>query len=193
MRTLRLSLLGTIILTLLASSSVAVVAQAEETTEGTTEDATVEATEAAAPVVVSGTLECLGELPEGEGGEDAATPQDEVVNLHRWEATDPRLSGEVTYTGRWQLYEEPPEDAGIGGATDAAIYEIVNEGGHWLCEASRTPAQRTPTDAHTLVFDGEGEYEGLTAYLHVDWSQVPYTFTGLILRGEAPPFAEPQG
>ena len=76
---------------------------------------------------------------------------------------------------------------------EAAVYEIVNEGGHWLCEASRAVAPGDAPGAHTLVFNGEGDYEGMTAYLDVDWSQAPFAFTGVILPGEAPPYAEPQG
>ncbi len=79
-------------------------------------------------------------------------------------------------------------------ASDAALYSIVNEGGSWLCEASRAAEQPiSDGDRHTLVFNGEGEYEGLTAYLTIDWSQAPYVFSGLILPGEEPPYAEPQG
>ena len=115
----------------------------------------------------------------------------DVVNVHRWQASDARLGGEATYTGQWQLYEPPAEDSGTGG--DAAVYEIVNEGGHWLCEASRALTPGDAPGAHTLVFNGEGDYEGMTAYLDVDWSQAPFAFTGVILPGEAPPYAEPQG
>ena len=185
MRSLHLSLSGTIILVLLMGASVGVAAQSEEPAEGT---------EAVAPVVVSGTLECLGEVPAEEvGEEEAAAVEDGVVNLHRWEATDPRLSGDVTYTGQWQLFEEPAEDTGSAADADASVYAIVNEGGRWLCEASRAVSPGDRTGEHTLLFSGEGEYEGMTAYLQVDWSQAPYAFSGLILPGEAPPYAEPQG
>jgi len=178
MRTLRLSLAGTIVLMLLGGSSLSVAAQTEDATESTD------------PVVVSGTLECLGEVPADQ---DPAAAEVGVVNLHRWEASDPRLGGEVNYAGQWQLYQEPSEDSGTSDQADAATYAIVNDGGRWLCEASRMVPPGDRAGAHTLVFSGEGEYEGLTAYLQVDWSQAPYAFSGLILPGEAPPYAEPQG
>lgn len=185
MRTLRLSLTGTAILMLLVAAGGSVAARSEEPAEGT---------EATSPVVVSGTLECLGEVSAEEvGEEDTTAAEDAVVNLHRWEASDPRLSGEVTYTGQWQLYEEPSEDSGSVADADPSVYAIVNEGGRWLCEASRAVAPGDRTGEHTLLFSGEGEYEGMTAYLQVDWSQAPYAFSGLILPGEAPPYAEPQG
>jgi hypothetical protein len=146
---------------------------------------TEEPTAAGAPIVVTGTLDCDA---------DAATDGLPVVSVHEWAASDPRLSGEATYSGRWQLYDEPQEESGDPAATDAALYSIVNEGGSWLCEASRAPEQPiSDGDRHTLVFNGEGEYEGLTAYLTIDWRQAPYVFSGLILPGEEPPYAEPQG
>ena len=172
MRTLRLSLVGAVVLALLGGLSAMVAARSEE------------ASEAEQAVVVSGTLECLDEPTDGESID---------VNVHAWQASDPRLSGDVTYTGSWRLYEPPAEEGDVAGTAGEAIYEIVNDGGDWLCEATRAPGPRSPTDTHTVVFTGEGGYEGLTAYLSIDWSQSPYTFSGLILPGEAPPYAEPGG
>jgi len=178
MRTLRLPLIGLVILTLLATMSIMATAQTEE--------------EAGSPVVVSGTLECLD---GSASGEDEATPIGQsVISVHAWQASDPRLTGEVTYSGQWQLYGEPSEDTGSVGAMDeVAVYKIVNEGGRWLCEEARAAEPRVGDGTHTLIFSGEEGYEGLTAYLHIDWSTTPYVFSGLILPGEAPPYAEPEG
>lgn len=183
MRTMRLTLTGMIALMLSVGMSVPVVAQ--------TEDAEV----LTSPVAVSGTLECLGEAPADQATDASASaaPAGTVVNVHEWVASDPRLSGEVAYTGTWHIYGEPSEDSGTPAAADRAVYEIVNDGGKWLCEASRVVAPGDRAGSHTLLFNGEGEYEGLTAYLQVDWSQAPYAFSGVILPGEAPPYAEPQG
>jgi hypothetical protein len=147
-----------------------------------------------APVVVSGTLECLGEAPGASpaAGESVA-PAEARVTLHEWVASDSRLSGEVSYNGTWHLYGEPQEDRGTDAARDQAVYAIVNEGGAWMCQASRLPDPTVPSEEHTLVFDGQGDYAGMTAYLHIDWSKAPYAFTGLILPGGEPPYAEPQG
>jgi len=180
MRTVRSLLIGALSLALLSSMSIVVLAQTEEPTEEP----------AVSPVVVSGTLECLDSSEASTDDPDAI--EGSVVTVHAWQASDARLAGEVSYTGRWQLYEEPSEDTGDVDVTgDSAVYEIVNEGGRWLCEAARTAAPRTADDTHTLVFSGEDGYEGLTAYLHVDWASTPYAFTGLILAGEAPPYAPP--
>ena len=176
MHTLRSITTGAVVLGLLATTSLAAVAQEED-----------EPQVSVAPVVVSGTLDCTDDTGEG----DEAIGQS-AMTVHAWQATDPRLSGEAAYEGHWQLYEPPAEAAdepdAAGGAT---IYEIVNDGGGWLCEASRTASPRTADLDHTLVFSGEGEYEGLTAYLHVDWSTTPFTFNGLIMEGEAPAWAPP--
>lgn len=146
------------------------------------------------PVVVSGTLDCdvdAAASPAADGSTDTSTAS--ILNLHEWTASDPRLSGDVSYSGHWQLYGVPQEDGGDPAASDPTVYSIVNEGGSWLCETSRTAEPPAAGGPHTLVFNGEGDYEGLTAYLEVDFSQAPYAFTGLILQGDEPPYAEPQG
>ena len=96
---------------------------------------------------MTGTLECLGDAPSTteSTSTEAETGGDGVVHLHRWAASDPRLSGEATYSGRWQLYDEPAEESGDPAASDAALYAIVNEGGSWLCEASRPRSRRIST------------------------------------------------
>jgi hypothetical protein len=148
----------------------------------------------AAPVVVSGTLECLSEAPGASPAAGAsAAPAEARVTLHEWVASDTRLSGDVSYNGTWHLYGEPQEDVGTDAARDQAVYAIVNEGGVWMCETSRLPDPTVPSEEHTLVFNGQGDYEGMTAYLHIDWSKAPYAFTGLILPGGEPPYAQPQG
>jgi hypothetical protein len=172
-------LIGMIVLVLIGGASVATAQETED------------ATPVSEPVVVSGTLECLSDVPAGEASAADPSLGTDVVNVHRWQASDARLGGEATYTGQWQLYEEPSEDSGAG--TGSTAYEIVNDGGQWLCEHSRVLTPGDATGSHTLVFHGQGEYEGMTAYLNVDWSQSPYAFTGLILPGEEPAYAEPQG
>lgn len=175
-------LVGTSILALLVGPNVATAQDAEDA-------------EQPPPIVVSGTLDCgTGGAADPSAAPDASgVPADAVATVHEWSASDPRLSGDAAYTGRWQLYEPPAEDA---AASASAVYEIVNEGGAWLCETSRpegTSSAPEPGEQHTLVFTGEGAYAGMTAYLHVDWSQAPYAFTGLIIEGDEPAYAEPQG
>lgn len=190
MRSVRPLIVGLLAGALLTASGVAAVAQSEEEQPAADAPATMDE-QLTTPVVVSGTLECLDSAAEADG----EAPSDQsVVTVHAWQASDERLTGEVTYGGRWEIYGEPSEDRGsVESSADDAFYEIVNEGGAWLCEAARGPEPRTGDTGHTLVFTGEGGYEGLTAYLHVDWSQTPYVFNGLILPGDEPPYAPPQG
>ena len=86
MRTLHLSLTGTLIL-MLGGTAMVVAAEPDQPVAG------------GEPVVVTGTLECLGEAPASSESTAAEAAGDGVVNLHRWVASDPRLEGEVSYTG----------------------------------------------------------------------------------------------
>lgn len=180
MPNLRWSLSGTLMLLLVAVPTV--MAADEPATMGSD------------PVVVSGTLDCDVDAAASPGTEGSTVESTaSILNLHEWTASDPRLTGEASYSGHWQLYAQPAEDTG-SGESDAAAYAIVNEGGSWLCTETRTSdPPRTDGDRHTVVFTGQGEYEGYTAYLQVDFSQAPYAFSGLILEGDEPPYAEPQG
>ena len=106
-----------------------------------------------------------------------------VVGLGRWDAPDERLSGDATYTGNW-LYDER-ERTSIRSAT----YELSNDGGSWLGEAT---ALATPSlDTDTVLFTGRGGYEGLTAYVLIDWSRPATEFTGVVFPAPMPETPEP--
>jgi hypothetical protein len=177
MRTLRLTLVGPVILTLLAGLGATVAAQ--------------EASGEMAPASVTGTLEFLEPTVEGEIGD-----ADEATHVHAWNASDPRLTGSATYAGAWQLYDPPSEDCGDPEAlAKPAIYEIVNEGGGWRCAGARAPVPGPDgaTNVHTLVLRGTGGYDGLSAYILVDWSASPYAFSALITPTHVPIDPVPQG
>jgi len=179
MRTLRLTLVGPVILALLAGLGSAVVAQTEE------------ASDEMSPAAATGTLEFAAPPAEGELGEggEVIMHEDETVHVHEWNATDPRLTGTATYTGAWHLYDPPTEDCGDPEAMDEPVlYEIVNDGGGWRCGGARAPVPGPDgaTNVHTLVFRGTGEYEGLSAYILVDWSTSPYTYGAVITPNDVP-------
>ena len=46
------------------------------------------------------------------------------------------------------------------------------------------------TDFGTVLFTGEGGYEGLSAYLLGDWTEEPVAVEGAVFPGEMPPFPE---
>jgi hypothetical protein len=184
MRTLRLTLVAPVILALLAGLGATVVAQ--------------ETSDEMVPASATGTLEFLEPTVEGEtgDGDEAFMHEAEATHVHAWNASDPRLTGNATYTGTWHLYDPPSEDCGDPEAQDKpALYEIVNDGGGWRCAGARAPVPGPDgaTNVHTLVFRGTGGYEGLSAYILVDWSASPYTFGALITPNDLPLVPVPQG
>ncbi len=48
------------------------------------------------------------------------------------------------------------------------------------------PGPDGASNVHTLVFRGAGGYEGLSAYVLIDWSTSPYTFSALITPNNVP-------
>lgn len=169
MRTLRALLVGPVILVLMLGLVPPVVAQTDDMQS---------------PATATGTLEFLEPMVEDEG-----TSLDEAVeHVHQWTSSDPRLSGTATYTGAWHLYDPPAEDCDDPEATAGAVYEIVNEGGSWLCAGVRAPipGPSGATNVHTIVLRGAGGYEGLSAYIIVDWSVSPFAFSALITPNSVP-------
>jgi hypothetical protein len=110
-----------------------------------------------------------------------------------WSATDPRLSGAVEVGTDWSLYEPASEDAAAGPVAAPGGLVITNDGGSWGCVASEPGGPEPDVETHTLVFQGAGDYEGLTAHVQVDWDAYPYLFSGVILEGDPLPDPELAG
>jgi len=121
---------------------------------------------------------CTGILEfSGESGSEGMT----------WQATDGRLSGDAITNGGWSLYGTPSEDTGTSVADgEVASYIIINEDGTWQCADASRDAPEPDANSHTLVFTGNGDYEGLTAHVRIDWSEYPFSFTGVIVEGGVP-------
>jgi len=170
MRTVRFTLLGIVLLALLGGLGTAVMAQADELT----------------PSSATGTLEFVEPVPEAAG--DVATHDEATLHVHEWTSSDPRLTGTATYTGSWHIYNPPAEDCDDPEAEAGAVYEIVNDGGSWRCAGFRAPipGPSGATNVHTLAFRGTGGYEGLSAYVLVDWSSSPYAFGAVITPNAVP-------
>ena len=99
--------------------------------------------------------------------------------VNRWEASDPRLTGDVSYTGRWLMND-------VGSVQVEANHRIlVNDGGRWV---GNSTAFMGPTigNIDTVVLTGEDGYAGLTAYVSIDWGKDPATFVGVIIPAEMP-------
>ena len=173
MRTLRTALVGSAALSLIVGLGGLAIAQ---------EDA--DATSA-----TTGTLELSEPLA------DAAMHDEAVEHVHTWTADDPRLTGTATYTGTWHIYEPPAEDCDDPEAESGTYYEIVNDGGGWACSGVRAPIPGPDgaTNVHVLALTGNGEYDGLHAYIMIDWGTDPFTFSALITPNEVPIVPAMQG
>ena len=102
-----------------------------------------------------------------------------------WSASDQRLSGDATSNGGWSLYDPASEDAGIPTGQQAS-YIIINDDGSWSCAESNPNGPEPDLTGHTLVFSGNGDYEGLTAHVRIDWSTYPFSFKGVIVESGLP-------
>lgn len=113
--------------------------------------------------------------------------------LMNWVSSDPRLFGQVTATGNRHINRD-------GSGVETETYTVVNDGGRWLgLSTGLAVAQPAPDlvvgngllpagPGHQdfILFRGEGSYEGLSALVHIDWTQVPAVGAGTIFRGELP-------
>ena len=179
MRTLRLFLAGTVILTLLGGPSSAVLGQEDD---------------AELPVPASVVITASEEGHEGEvvlePGADYAVVRG-AKSWWTWDATDPRLSGTVTLVASVHRY---PKLYGL--TLTAGLWTVTNEHGAWRGEARGFADGRH--DVMQAVLTGEGAYDGLTAYL--SWvglddawvgSDDENAIRGVIIADELPPFPEP--
>lgn len=112
------------------------------------------------------------------------------------EATDPRLTGSLVRVLNADTYQvSPTEDVMV--QTD--LWRIETEQGTWLGESTGLShfgeiADEAATEIGTVVLTGDGAYEGLSAYLFVDWApEVGADVQGAIFAGEMPPAPEGSG
>ena len=175
MRASRTITISIVALGLLAGSAVGVAAQDEEA------DASV--------TTVTGTTMWLNTVEEST---ETMTPDgisENVggVNVFRFEASDPRLTGDATVTSNWVLIE----DAESFGSLNADTYELSNDGGSWHGESTGFGSPGFGA-GRTIILVGQDGYDGLTAYLHGEF--VPdlggEEFKGLILPTAMPEIPE---
>lgn len=194
MRTLRLSLVGTVILALLGGLSATVLAQDEEAAAS---DAPTEVAPGAAPdsesqeaVAVRGGIRVFfgdpyksGESYTGDGGSSISTGYGWQGRIT--EMSDPRLNGmfrmvldEVTYSN--------------AGDIITASIRIDNDEGSWIGteRGYRDPSSGWHSQA---LVSGSGAYEGLSALLFVvdNLSRLGEDMHGFIFPGAMPEAPEP--
>ena len=179
MRTLRVSLAGVVILTLLGGLSVAVAAQDTEA-------------DPMAPAFFTFDQPVMERVMDGEYAYDA----DELPQAIRGEvaegyieATDPRASGRVTSVANMNMLAVE----GGGVANVAAMKRLVNDGGAWsgtslgLFMSAEDGAVTSMT-----VLTGEGGYEGLTLIMSEYYDDNAQTQRGVIVPSDQmPPVPDP--
>ena len=164
MRTLRVSLAGMAMSALLGGVGGADLAQDEPV-------------DPMAPAAVTGTVE-LGTETRGTWSIDAGVERTEG---RKWtlsyDASDPRLDGTAYVHGN--LVGVPLERIYVGAATRV----LVNDDGRWV--GTDTELVAPGASMEFIIMRGEDAYEGLTAVIVEDWSDLPrITFDGAIVPGE---------
>jgi hypothetical protein len=158
----------------LGGMPVAAVAQSEEPSDSM------------APAVATIEVTSIHEVSPGtlRSGDDGLVHVEGVQHEHVWTASDPRLSGTVTSIGNHDVYPYVPMEV------QSATYEVVNDGGRWL---GTSTALKLPDlgSKDVAVLRGEGDYEGLTAYVYMDWAADPPALRAAIFPGQMPPLPEP--
>jgi hypothetical protein len=98
------------------------------------------------------------------------------------ESSDPRLSGTVTHTGNRDIYQ------GAAVMVESIMLEVANEGGRWIGPMTRG---KVGSDWRgTALLRGEGDYEGLTALVFLDFG-AEGSGIAAIFPGEMPPVPLP--
>ena len=175
MRTLRLSLIGTVTLTLLAGLGSVVLAQEEDNGGFTLK-------------FVAGTDTWKDGTFERAEGFDEVTGRGETMDM---EASDPRLSGTWTKVVNCREGGPPLFMVCVGSV------RVENEGGTWLGtkqESGATFGHPGPHWAHWTVLEGEGEYTGLTAIVDYDEERMgegDINGVGVIFDFGMPPMPDP--
>lgn len=134
--------------------------------------------------VITGTIADLGSPSNTSGTREVTDGIVRTKGIHYmnvWETSDPRLSGTATYDAAWIAF--PAEDLQV----EAARHVLENADGRWVGSGS-TLANSGVIDENTdiAILRGEGAYEGLTAYVQMDWTSLPATIEAAIFPGEMP-------
>jgi hypothetical protein len=185
----RTAFISAIAIGLLAGSAVGVAAQDDETSFEP-------------PVEVTGTIHTGGGCSqEVLGGEPTATSPEQRRFTCRstTRMSDPRLDGTALYIYENWLYDgtdlpvfegcaEDPECEEPSLFLESGALSIENADGAWRGRPVLNPFVGFPgygEEAQLMVLDGEGAYEGLTAFL-----RVADETHGFIIDGEFPPNPE---
>ena len=170
MKGLKPALVTTIAFGLLASSAVA----------GNAQDKTADPM---APAYATGTV-----VSESVDSEGTTTYADGFIGLDGYESTvrlaasDPRLTGTASYTGNAQIFDTTRFDIQAGTVV------LVTDEGRWVGQTTGLASYGLNTA--TVVLHGADSFQGLTAYVLLDWEASPPSFKAAIFPGEMPAFPE---
>jgi len=171
MRTLKSGLISILVLGLLAGSAVGAAAQDEPS---------VEATEVTGQVTFGQPIA----MPDPVETPDGILVREGMAFEHTWDTSDPRLTGEGTYT------------VNVAGVPDccaiqAEAFELSNDGGSWVGDGRSVSPE---SGRHGFVaLSGRDGYEGLTAYAVTEAAAdgSGWDITGMIFPSEMPEIPEP--
>jgi len=145
--------------------------------------------EPAAAAVVTGTIIASTSPADTQGNHDVSAGvirTDGIHHTNTWETSDPRLSGTATYDAEWIRF--PPDDFQV----ESAVHVLENAEGRWVGSGSAL-SKSNLTNTDIAIMSGEGAYEGLTAYVLMDWTAHPPTIEAAIFPGEMPVVSAPLG
>jgi hypothetical protein len=136
---------------------------------------------------------CSGPTREVDAG--VRRERDYLCEPQRWTSSDPRLTGEAAAHWNADVYEPDGDAPGSSISVTTVAYYLRNEAGGWACHSNALAHGYGSNAAYetgeTAMCVGDGEYDGLSAILVVDFATSPATFVGLIFPGDAPPLPEP--
>ncbi len=180
MRTLRLSLVGTVVLALLGGLGGVAIAQSED---GSSDEVEPYA-------AVSGLVGTSGKIGTEETEVGTALPEVHATGYDWWLSVttdDPRLTGRMLTTQNFDLIYE---DDLSSGTLRSGRGRLSNDGGSWVAEfhGFTKPGTHVYTGNHYVTYlTGEGGYEGLSAmYFMLPSGQGAWTLDGVIFPGPLP-------
>ena len=132
------------------------------------------------PAQVTGTSGSLDELAGGSRLWDGQKVRaEDTVVAYEWDASDPRLTGELMLKYTSHVYESD----GLYLASGRSTLETAD--GNWVGSARYVGGDEMEGTS-TIVMEGQGPYEGLTAYVMVAMDARPITFNAGIFPGDLP-------
>lgn len=179
MRTIRNTTIATLVVGFLAGSTAGIAAQ-DEASEPVVTSFTADRT-TQQDQVVEGTSSTVDGLDETIGS----------VYVGSLVSSDPRFTGTYTSVDNWVLdTTEMLDDFSNFNVIVVSTWELSNDEGSWLIEATSFGNIEQDVNAGWLEFVGQGGYEGLYAYAAADWQESPQ-IVGTVFPRPMPETPEP--